>query len=106
MMLAMATLAVGSLGFVKYRQIDAAIKGSAAFQPPPEAVTTIVARQEQWPAALNAIGSVAAAQGVTLAADLPGLVDKIIQVTCLSNSMHGRNKHNWRLRRRSEIWLA
>jgi len=77
MMLATAALAVGSLGFVKYRQIDAAIKGAAAFQPPPEAVTTIVARQEQWPASLNAIGSVAAAQGVTVAADLPGLVDKI-----------------------------
>ncbi len=76
-MLAIVAVAVGSLGFVKYRQINAAIKGAAAFQPPPEAVTTIVAHEEQWPASLNAIGSVVAARGVTVAADLPGLVDKI-----------------------------
>src|SRR5882724_10927111 len=77
LMLVVAAIAVGTLGFVKYRQINAAIKSAAAFQPPPEAVTTIVARQEPWPASLNAIGTVVAAQGVTVAADLPGLVDKI-----------------------------
>src|SRR5205085_6688670 len=77
MMLAMAAVLIGSLGFIKYRQIDAAIKGAAAFQPPPEAVTTIVAHQEQWPATLSAIGTVVAAQGVTIAADLPGVVDQI-----------------------------
>ena len=43
----------------------------AAMQPPPEAVTTIVAEREEWPATLSAIGTVAAVQGVTVSADLP-----------------------------------
>ena len=50
---------------------------AASFQPPPEAVTTIVARQDQWPATLSAIGTVAAVRGVTVSADLPGIVEAI-----------------------------
>ena len=46
-------------------------------QPPPDAVTTIVAQQETWPATLNAIGTMAAVQGVTVSADLPGTVERI-----------------------------
>ena len=75
-MLAVTFVIIAALGFVKYRQIQSAI-AQAAFQPPPEAVTTIVARQETWPAALGAIGTVAAVQGVTVSADLPGIVDRI-----------------------------
>ena len=48
------TGAVFGLGAVKFLQIQAAIAQAASFQPPPEAVTTIVARQEQWPATLDA----------------------------------------------------
>jgi membrane fusion protein (multidrug efflux system) len=76
-MLAVTAGFIGLLGFVKFRQIQAAIGQAAAFQPPPEAVTTIVADQEQWPATLNAIGTVAAVQGVTVSADLPGIVTQI-----------------------------
>ena len=68
---------VGALGFVKFKQIQIAIAEGAAFQPPPEAVTTVVAREEEWPATLSAIGTVAAVQGVTVSADLPGIVDRI-----------------------------
>ncbi len=50
----------------------------AAFQPPPEAVTTIVASEEEWPATLSAIGTMAAVQGVTVSADLPGTVERIL----------------------------
>jgi membrane fusion protein (multidrug efflux system) len=75
--LGIAALFIGALGFVKFRQIQTAIAQSASFQPPPDAVTTIVAREERWPAALNAIGTVAAVQGVTVSADLPGIVDRI-----------------------------
>ena len=57
---------------MKFRQIQTAIAQGAAFQPPPEAVTTIVAAQETWPATLNAIGTMAAVQGVTVSADLSG----------------------------------
>ena len=40
-------------------------------------MTTIVAAQEEWPATLSAIGTMAAVQGVTVSADLPGTVDRI-----------------------------
>ena len=62
---------------MKFKQIQTAIAQGAAFQPPPEAVTTIVAQQEEWPATLNAIGTVAAVHGVTVSADLPGVVERI-----------------------------
>ena len=76
-MLAVMAVLVGGLGFVKFKQIQTAIAQGASFQPPPEAVTTIVARQEDWPQTLGAIGSVAAVQGVTVSADLSGTIDRI-----------------------------
>src|SRR5213075_670613 len=76
-MLTLTLLFVGALGFVKFKQIQTAIAQGAAFQPPPEAVTTIVAGQENWPSTLTAIGTVAAVRGVTVSADLPGVVDRI-----------------------------
>jgi membrane fusion protein (multidrug efflux system) len=76
-MLAVTALLVAALGFVKFRQIQTAIAQGAAFQPPPEAVTTVVAVQEEWPTTLSAIGTVAAVQGVTVSADLPGTVERI-----------------------------
>ena len=75
LMLALAAAVVAGLGFTKYHQIEAATH--AVMQPPPEAVTTIVTKQEKWPATLNVIGTVAAVQGVTVSADLPGTVDRI-----------------------------
>ncbi|PYR44932.1 MAG: efflux transporter periplasmic adaptor subunit [Acidobacteria bacterium] len=77
LMLTVMAVVVAALGFVKFQQVKAAMAVYASFQPPPEAVTTIVARQEQWPATLGAIGTVAAVRGVTVSADLPGLVEKI-----------------------------
>jgi len=77
LMLAVTAAFIAGLGFVKFQQIQVAIAQGAAFQPPPEAVTTIVARQEEWPATLSAIGTMAAVQGVTVSADLPGMVDRI-----------------------------
>ena len=77
LMLSVAAVVITGLGLVKFRQVKAGMAAQAAFQPPPEAVTTIVAPQEQWPAGLNAIGSVVAVRGVTVSADLPGIVEKI-----------------------------
>jgi membrane fusion protein (multidrug efflux system) len=77
LMLAVVIVAIGGLGFAKFKQIQVAAQSFAKFQPPPTAVTTIVARQENWPATLNAIGTVVAVQGVTVSADLPGIVDRI-----------------------------
>jgi membrane fusion protein, multidrug efflux system len=76
-MLTATLLIVAGLGVVKFQQIQTAIAEGAAFQPPPEAVTTAVAQQAEWPATLTAIGTVAAVQGVTVSADLPGTVDRI-----------------------------
>jgi membrane fusion protein, multidrug efflux system len=76
-MLTVTLAFVAALGFVKFRQIQTAIGQAAAFQPPPEAVTTIVAAQEPWPSTLSAIGTVAAVHGVSVSADLPGTVDTI-----------------------------
>ncbi|HUI10348.1 MAG TPA: efflux RND transporter periplasmic adaptor subunit [Bacteroidota bacterium] len=76
-MLAVMAVVVGAVGFIKYNQITAAIAQHRAFMPPPEAVTTSVAADEQWQVTLDAIGSVTAAQGVVVSADLPGIVASI-----------------------------
>jgi len=68
---------VAAIGAVKYRQVKAGIAKQMSFQMPPESVTTIVTKNEAWSATLAAIGSVAAVQGVTVSADLPGIVEKI-----------------------------
>ena len=56
-MLAAVVLLIGTLGSVKFFQIRAAIAQGSSFHPPPEAVTTVVAHQDRWPATLGAIGS-------------------------------------------------
>src|SRR6185295_7194611 len=71
---ALAVLVAG-LGFLKFQQIRAAM--AQGWTPPPEAVTTIAATQEQWAPTTSVIGSVTAVQGVTVSADLPGVVEKI-----------------------------
>src|SRR5687767_5923973 len=77
-MLTVTMVIVAGLGFVKFQQIQTAIAEGAAFQPPPEAVTTVVAHEEVWPVTLSAIGTMAAVQGVTVSADLPGMVERIL----------------------------
>ena len=77
LMFAMMAAFIAALGAIKFRQIQIAVAQAASFQPPPEAVTTIVAKSEEWPATLSAIGTVAAVQGVTVSADLPGIIERI-----------------------------
>ena len=77
LMVVVMTTFITGLGFVKFRQFQAMAGEFAAMQPPPDAVTTIIAAQEEWPATLNAIGTVAAVQGVTVTADLSGIVSRI-----------------------------
>jgi membrane fusion protein, multidrug efflux system len=77
LMLVLMTILIGGLGLVKVRQFQAMADEFAAMQPAPEAVTTIVTTRDEWPATLDAIGTVAAVQGVTVSADLPGVVDRI-----------------------------
>lgn len=70
-------LVVVALGALKFLQIRAAMAQYAGFQPPPEAVTTVVAAAERWPSTLRSIGTVSAVQGVLVSADLPGIVERI-----------------------------
>lgn len=78
MVLVLSVMAVllTALGFIKFKQVESAVH-AAAFQPPPEAVTSVVAQQERWPATTNIIGTVEAVHGVTVSADLPGTVERI-----------------------------
>jgi membrane fusion protein (multidrug efflux system) len=76
-MLLGAFVFVAAIGAVKYGQIKKGMAQQAAFQMPPETVTTVVAKTDQWPATISAIGTVAAVHGVTVSADLPGIVAKI-----------------------------
>jgi membrane fusion protein, multidrug efflux system len=77
LMLVLVALAIGGLGFFKYKQFQGAMSAAASFAPPPTAVTTVVVKPDKWPSTFNVIGTMAAVQGVTVSADLPGTVDKI-----------------------------
>jgi len=68
---------VGGLAGVKTLQIQKMIAGGKAFAPPPESVSTAVAREEKWQVSLTAIGSITAVQGVTVTPDIPGTVREI-----------------------------
>jgi membrane fusion protein (multidrug efflux system) len=75
--LAGLSIFIAVIAVVKIRQVQAGIAQNASFQPPPEAVTTVRATADRWPASVDAIGTVQAVHGVTVAADLPGLVSRI-----------------------------
>ena len=74
-MLAAVIVFIALVGGFKFMQIKKAM--SQAWTAPPEAVTTVVAKSEPWNTTLNAIGTVEAVQGVTVSADLPGVVSEI-----------------------------
>lgn len=76
LVLGVVVVLLAGLGFAKFRQIESAVQASS-FQPPPEAVTSVVTRREQWPATMNVIGTTEAVHGVTVSADLPGTVARI-----------------------------
>lgn len=87
LMLVAVVLLIGGLGFIKYKQISTLIAQSANFAPPPSAVTTTVAQRATWPSTLEVIGTAQAIQGVTVGADLPGIVSAI-------NFESGRTVHS------------
>jgi membrane fusion protein (multidrug efflux system) len=66
-----------ALGGLKFFQVRKAMQEYASFAPPPESVTSLVAKEEDWVPALKAVGSTAAVQGVTVSTDEPGIVHKI-----------------------------
>lgn len=70
-------LLVAPLVAIKALQISALIATGKTMVPPPEAVTTAEVREETWRPSLNAVGSFAAVQGVTLASEVTGTVSRI-----------------------------
>jgi membrane fusion protein (multidrug efflux system) len=66
-----------ALGGVKFLQIRSMIAAGKAFSIPPETVTSATATPATWQSALEAVGTVAAVQGITIRAELPGTVSKI-----------------------------
>jgi membrane fusion protein (multidrug efflux system) len=68
---------VGILGGIKGLQIERMIAQGKQFSPPPEPVTTAVARKEPWESLLTSVGSLEAVQGVIVTAELPGKVERI-----------------------------
>ena len=67
---------VGGLGGIKFLQIGR-MSAQALQTPPPETVTTAVARRQIWESLLPAVGSLQAVQGVTVEAELAGKVAQI-----------------------------
>lgn len=80
-MLGLMVVLLGSLGFVKFKQVQSAVQAAGGFQPPPEAVTTVIAQRQEWPSSMSAIGTLEAVQGVVVSADLPGTVARIAFVS-------------------------
>lgn len=75
--IALVIVIAGALVGVKALQIKTMIGAAALFAPPPETVSSSVATEEQWPETLPAVGSVSAAQGVTVSPEIAGTVSEI-----------------------------
>ncbi len=73
----MVVLVVAGLASVKTNQIQKMIASAKAQAPPPESVSSFVVREETWPDMLEAIGSISAVQGVTVAPEVAGAVSEI-----------------------------
>jgi membrane fusion protein (multidrug efflux system) len=68
---------VGTLGGIKFMQIQSMIAYGKQFVPPPATVTAAETKRDAWESQLTAVGSLEAVQGVMLTAELPGKVVKI-----------------------------
>ena len=67
----------GGLAGIKTLQVKKMIAAGKAMVPPPETVASAVVTEEKWTASMTAVGSISAVQGVTITAELPGLVREI-----------------------------
>lgn len=66
-----------ALAGVKVMQIGTLIAFGKSYTPPPETVSTEVAKEEKWQETLPTVGSISAVQGVKITAELAGTVDSI-----------------------------
>jgi membrane fusion protein (multidrug efflux system) len=70
-------LVLTALAGIKAAQIGELIAFGKSFVPPPETVSTAVAKEEKWQETVPAVGSISAVQGVRLTAEVPGTVEEI-----------------------------
>ncbi|HSY25301.1 MAG TPA: efflux RND transporter periplasmic adaptor subunit [Polyangiaceae bacterium] len=66
---------------IKFQQISTLIhfgKTAMAAGPPPESVGTSVSQKQSWEGSISAVGSIAAAKGVSVSNDSPGIVSRIL----------------------------
>ena len=73
-------LVVGTLGFIKFSQISMLMnmgKEYAKAGPPPESISTSLAKTDTWQSQMTAVGTIAPVEGVALSNDSPGVVSKI-----------------------------
>jgi membrane fusion protein, multidrug efflux system len=70
-------LVLGALAGVKALQFKKLMAGGKDFAPPPECVSSVLVRKEEWQGALTAIGSITAVQGVTVTPEIAGIVRQI-----------------------------
>jgi membrane fusion protein (multidrug efflux system) len=68
---------IAGIGGVKVLQIKTLIAAGKHFAPPPETVSSAVAREEKWQGYLSAIGSVIAHQGILVTPEIAGTVKEI-----------------------------
>ncbi|RZA02405.1 MAG: efflux RND transporter periplasmic adaptor subunit [Moraxellaceae bacterium] len=62
---------------VKGGQIGFMIEQGKSFTPPPETITSVTAQTQAWPSLFNAIGTVEAAEGIVISAEVAGKVKRI-----------------------------
>jgi len=68
---------LAGLAGIKAAQIGTLIASGKSFVPPPETVSTAVAKEEKWQETIPAVGSISAVQGVRLTAEVAGTVQDI-----------------------------
>lgn len=68
---------IAGLAGVKALQIATLIDSSKTFTVPPETISSAVAQEQHWQDTLSAVGSINAAQGVTVASEVAGTVTEI-----------------------------
>src|SRR5215470_9029553 len=65
------------LAGIKVAQIRTMISANKSFAPPPESVTSAKVEASQWEASRSAVGTLVAVRAVTVASEVPGLVNRI-----------------------------
>ena len=68
---------LAGLAGVKALQIGKLIGGAKTYTVPPETVSSAMVQEQKWQDTLTAVGSISAAQGVTVAAEVAGTVTEI-----------------------------